>query len=73
MIGIAQHERGVDVFEVFGGQGLDGGLRPNRCEDWGNQVTVRCGEYPCAGAVVIGVDFKFKHRADYTLFESMKM
>lgn len=65
MIGVAQHERGIDVFEMFGREGLDRGLRANRREDRREKVAVRGGEDSCAGAVVAGCDLEFKHRGDY--------
>ena len=52
MIGVAQHERGVDVLEVFGREGLDRCLRTHGREDRREEVAVRGGEYPSACAVV---------------------
>lgn len=65
MIGVAQHERGVDIFEMFGREGLDRRLCANRREDWRDEISVRCGENPCADAVVFGGDLEGEHRADY--------
>ena len=64
MIGVAQHERGVDVSEMFGRERLDRGLRANRREDRREQVAMRRGEDSCAGAIVFCGDGEFKHRAD---------
>ena len=66
MIGVAQHERGVDVLEMFGREGLDRRLRANRREDRCDEVAVRGGEDARAGAVVCGGDSEFKHGIDYT-------
>ena len=64
MIGVTQHERGVDLFEMFGRERLDGGLRADRCEDRREQVAVRRGEDSRAGAVVFSGDGEVKHLAD---------
>ncbi len=64
MIGVAQHQRGVDILEMFGRERLDRGLRADRREDRREQVTVRRGEDSRAGALVFGGDLEFKHRAD---------
>ena len=61
MIGITQHERGVDVFEMFGRQRLDRGLRADWREDRRDEIAVPGVENPGAGAVVLGCDFEFKH------------
>ena len=68
MIGVAQHQRGVDVFEMFGRERFDRSLRANRREDRREQVAVRRGKDSRAGAIVFGGDSEFKHRADYTIF-----
>ena len=52
VIGVGQHQRGIDALEVLGREGLDGGLGANRCEDRGEQVAVRGGEDPGTGTVV---------------------
>jgi hypothetical protein len=67
VIGVAQHERGVDVLEMFGCERLDRRLRANRREDRCEQVAVRSGENACAGAVLFGCDMKLKHRWNYTV------
>ena len=66
MISVAQDQRGIDVFEMFGRESLDGRLCANRREDWREQVAVRGSEDASAGAVVFGGDLEFKHRVDYT-------
>lgn len=63
MIGVAQHERGVDVLEMLGRECLDSRLRANGREDRREEVAMRGGKYPCAGAVIFGCDLEFKHRA----------
>lgn len=68
MIGVAQHERGVDVLEMFGRERFDRGLRADRRKDRREQVAVRRGEDTGAGALVFGGDGEFKHRADYTRY-----
>lgn len=50
---------------MLGRESLDRGLRANWRKDRRGEVTVRSGEYPRAGAVVLGGDFEFKHRVDY--------
>ena len=52
MIGIAQYECSVDILKMFGRESLDCGLRTNGREDRCEEVTVRCGEYPRAGAAI---------------------
>lgn len=64
MIGVAQHQRGIDVLELFGRERLDGGLRADRREDRREQVAVRCGEDSRAGTLVFGGNGEGKHRAD---------
>ena len=61
MIGVAQHERSVDVLEMFRRESLDRRLRANRRKDRREEVAVRSGEYPRAGAVVFGGDLEVKH------------
>ena len=61
MIGVAQDERGIDILEVFGREGLDGRLRANGREDGRDEVAVRGGEESRAGAVVFGGDLEVKH------------
>ncbi|SRR5258706_7542741 len=68
MIGIAQDERGFDVLEMLGREGLDRCLRTHRREDRRDEVAMRSGKNPRAGAVVFGLDLEFKHRTDYTIF-----
>lgn len=63
MIRVAQHERGVDVLEMFRRESLDRRLRADRREDGRDEVAVRRGENPCASAVVFGGDLKGEHRA----------
>lgn len=63
MIGVAQHERSVDVFEVLGREGLDRRLCANGREDRCEEVAMRRGENPCAGAVIFGGDLEAEHRA----------
>jgi len=64
MIGVTQHERGMDVFEMFGRERLDGGLRADRREDRREQIAMRRGEDSRAGAVVFSGDGEVKHLAD---------
>ena len=66
VIGVAQDKSGVDVFEMFGRESLDGRLCANRREDRREQVAVRCSENACTGAFVFGCNLEFKHRVDYT-------
>ena len=61
MISIAQNKRSLNLFKVFGREGLDCGLRANRCENGCDQVAVWCCENPCAGAVVFGCNLKGEH------------
>lgn len=65
MIGVAQHERSIDVLEMFGREGLDGGLRADRREDRREQVAVGRGEDTRAGAVAAGGDVEMEHEGDY--------
>lgn len=65
MIGVAQHERGVDVLEMFGREGFDGGLCADRREDGREQVAVRGGERPRAGASIAGGEGEIEHGEDY--------
>ena len=67
MIGVAQDKSGVDVFQMFGRESLDGRLRAHGREDRRDEVAVRCGEDAGAGAVVFGYDLEFKHLANYNL------
>ena len=66
MIGVAQHERGVDVLEVFRRESLDRRLRTHGCKDWREQVTVWGGKDPVAGAVVASGDRELEHRENYS-------
>ena len=61
MICVAQDERGIDLLEVLGREGLDRRLRAHRCEDWRDEVAMRGGENPRASAVVFGGDLELKH------------
>ncbi len=61
MIGVAQHERGIDILEVFGRESLDRRLRANGCEDRREEVAVRSGENARAGAGVFGGDLELEH------------
>lgn len=63
MIGVAQDERSVDVFEMLRREGLDRRLRANGREDRRDEVAVRRGENPRAGAVGFGGDLEGEHRA----------
>jgi hypothetical protein len=65
MIRIAQHERSIDVPEMLRGQGLDRCLRTHRGKDRRDEVTMRGGKNPCAGAVVFGCDVEFEHAGNY--------
>lgn len=71
MIGVAQHERGIDVLEVFGREGLDRRLRANGREDRREEVAMRCGEDARAGAVVFGCDGELEHEGNYNLDKSI--
>ena len=64
VVGVAQHQRGVDILELFGREGLDRRLRANRRKDRREEISVRGGENPSAGAVVFGGDLEVKHRAN---------
>ena len=64
MIGVAQHQRGVDILELFGRERLDRGLRADRREDRREQVAMRRGEDSGAGSIVFGGDGEIKHRDD---------
>lgn len=66
MIRVAQYEGRIDVFEMFGREGFYCGLRSHRREDRREEVAMRGGEFPSAGAVVFGGDLEVKHWADYT-------
>ena len=68
MIGVAQNKRGVDVLEMLRRESLDRRLRADGREDRRDEVAVRRGENPRAGAVVHGSNLEVKHRADYTIF-----
>ena len=61
MVGVAQDERGIDLLELFGREGLDRRLRADRREDRCEQVAVRGGEDAGAGAVVFGSDLELEH------------
>ena len=61
MISIAQYKRGVDVLEVFGCEGFDGCLCANGREDRREEIAVRCGEDPRAGAIVFSCDGEGEH------------
>ena len=65
MVGIAQHERGVDLLEMVGREHFDRCLRADRREDRREELAVRRGEYTCAGAVIPGSDLEFEHDQDY--------
>lgn len=54
MIGVAQHQRGVDVFEMLRREGFNGSLCANRRKDWRYEVAVRSSEDTRAGAIVFG-------------------
>ena len=43
---------------------FDGSLRANRRENGSDQLTMRCGEYACAGAIIFGGDREIKHGID---------
>jgi len=72
VIGIAQNERGVDIFEMFGGKCLDCSLRANRREDRCLQISVRGGEDSRAGAAVLRHNFEIKHEEYYTVVERLQ-
>ena len=63
MIGVAQHERGVDVLEMLRCEGFYSGLRADGREDRREEVAVRRGENPRARAIVFGGDLEGEHRA----------
>lgn len=65
VIGVAQHQRGVDLLEMFGGECFYGGLRADGRKDRCDEVAVRRGENPRAGAVVFGCDLELEHGSDY--------
>ena len=58
MVGVAQYEGSIDIFEVLRRQGLDRGLRTHWRKDRSDEVAVRCGANPRAGAVIFGCDLK---------------
>jgi hypothetical protein len=62
MIGVAQDQRSIDVFEMLGRKRLDRGLRADRREDRREQIAMRSGEEAGAGTVVSGRDGEFKHQ-----------
>ncbi len=65
MIGVTQHERGIDILEMFGRERLDGCLRANGREDRCEQVAVWRSEDTRAGAIVFGCDGKLEHMGYY--------
>lgn len=62
MIGVTQHERGVDVFEMLRRESLDRRLCADGREDRREEVAMRRGENPRAGAIVFGGDLEGEHR-----------
>lgn len=66
MIGIAQYQRGIDLFEMLGCEGFDRSLCADRREDRRDKVAVWGGEEARAGAVAFRGDIELEHRADYT-------
>ena len=73
MVGIAEDQRGLDALELFGREGLDGGLRADRRKDGREQVAMRGGEYPRAGTIIAGGDIEFKHEGDYTICQTSEV
>ena len=65
VIGIGEHERSAQFPDLDRGERLDRCLRANGSKNRRNEITMRCGENPCAGAVVFGCDDEFKHEGDY--------
>lgn len=61
MIRVAQHERGVDAFEMLRRESFDRRLSADRREDRREEVAVRRGESPSAGAVVFRSDLELEH------------
>ena len=55
MIGVAQHERGVDILEMLGRERLDRCLRAHRCEDRREEVAVRGGKWPVRARLFLEV------------------
>ena len=70
VIGVGKHQRGAQVFDLGGRERLDRRLRAHGRKDRREQVAVRCGEDPRAGAVIFGGDSELEHEEDYTLFTS---
>ena len=65
MIGVGEHERGAQFLDLGRRERLDRCLRADGRKDRREEVAVRCGENPRAGAVVAGCDGKFEHGRDY--------
>ena len=65
MIGIAQHERRIDILEMFGSKGFYSSLGANGGENRCKKIAVRRGKYPCASTAVAGGDGEIKHIGDY--------
>lgn len=68
MIGVAEHERGMDVFQMFGREGLDRCLRADRRENGREEIAVRHAKGSRAGAPLFCSEREFKHEGDYTGF-----
>ncbi len=66
MIRVAQHERGIDIFEMFGGKRLDRCLRAHRSKDRCEKVAMRSSKNSRAGAIVFGCDAGIQTCTDYT-------
>src|SRR5215211_180395 len=78
MISVAQHERCIDLLEVFRGQGLDRRLGTHRGKHWCREVAMRSSKDSRACPVVFGGNVEFKHAANYTVettlaIQSVKM
>jgi hypothetical protein len=66
VVGVSEHQRGAQFVQLGRGEGLDGRLRANRCEDRRDEVTVRGGEDAYPGTAIEGGDAVFENGGDYT-------
>ena len=61
VIGIAQYQRGMDIFEMLRGKGLDRCLCADRCKNRCDEIAMRGSEDSSAGAVVFRSYPEFEH------------
>ena len=64
MIGVAQHERSVDLLELCGRERLDRCLGAHGRKDRRDEVAVRRGENSSTSTVVACCDGEFEHEED---------